>query len=128
MVEVDGPLAVVSGLRLGAEQLGAEAAIALELPLVVVLPYPEADKPWPAEARARFAELVDAAEIVVTLETKAPATKQLAGRALARRDAWLAKQVDGAVVVWDQEDDDVGRLVRSLEDHLGPEQVLLVHP
>ena len=128
MVEVDGPLAVVSGLRLGAEQLGAEAALALDLPLVAVLPYPEADKPWPPEARRRFAELVDAAEVALTLEKKAPATKQLAGAALARRDAWLAKQVDAAVVVWDQEDDAVGRLVRSLEDHLGPEHVLLVHP
>lgn len=128
MLEVDGELTVVSGLRLGAEQLGAEAAVALGLPLVVVLPYPEADRPWPAAARTRFAELVASADVVVTLETKVPATKQLAGAALARRDAWLAKQVDSAVVVWDQEEAVVGRLVRSLEDHLGPEHVLLVHP
>ncbi len=128
MVQVDGALTVVSGLRLGGEQLGAEAALALGLSLVVVLPYPEADKPWPAQARTRFAELVAAAEVVITLEKKAPVTKQLAGAALARRDAWLAKQVDEAVVVWDQEDDVVGRLVRSLEDHLGAEHVLFVHP
>jgi uncharacterized phage-like protein YoqJ len=119
MVEVDGPLAVVSGLRLGAEQLGAEAALDRDLPLIAVLPYPEADRPWPAEARARFAELVDAAEVAITLERKVPASKQLAGAALARRDAWLARPVDAAVVVWDQEDQVVGRLVRSLEDHLG---------
>jgi uncharacterized phage-like protein YoqJ len=126
MVEVDGPVAVVSGLRLGAEQLGAEAALQLELPLLAVLPYPEAQKPWPSEARAHFAELVDAAELVLTLETAAPTSRQLAGAALARRDAWLARQVDAAIVVWDGEDDAVGRLVRSLEDHLGPEHVLLV--
>jgi hypothetical protein len=128
MVEVDGPLTVVTGLRLGAEQLGAEAALALDLPLVAVLPYPEADKPWPAGARTRFAELVAAAAVSLTLERKAPAPKQLAGAALARRDARQAKQVDSAVVVWDQADDAVGRLVRSLEDHLGADQVLLVHP
>ncbi len=128
MVAVDGPLAVVSGLRLGAEQLGAEAALAAGLPLVAVLPYPQADKPWPAESRQRFAELVAAADVAVTLEAKAPASKQLAGAALGRRDAWLARQVDAALVVWDQEDDDVGRLVRSLEDHLGPDQVLQLHP
>src|SRR5690606_15223728 len=87
MVEVDGPLTVVSGLRLGAEQLAAEAALELGLPLVAVLPYPEADKPWPAEARAHFADLVRRAQVVITLEDRAPATKQLAGRALARRDA-----------------------------------------
>ena len=128
MVEVDGPLTVVSGLRLGAEQVGAEAALDQGLPLVAVLPFPEPDRPWPQSARARFAELVDAALVAITLETKQPATKQLAGAALARRDAWLAKHVDSALVVWDHEDDDVGRLVRSLEDHLGPDQVLLLHP
>jgi hypothetical protein len=31
-------------------------------------------------------------------------------------------------VVWDQEDDAVGRQVRSLEDHLGEDQVLQVVP
>ncbi|HEX4866683.1 MAG TPA: ribonuclease H [Acidimicrobiales bacterium] len=128
MVEVDGPLTVVSGLRLGAEQLGAEAALAEGLPLVAVLPYPEPDKPWPAASRAHFAELLAAATAAITLETRSPATKQLAGAALGRRDAWLARQVDSAVVVWDHEDAAVGRLVRSLEDHLGPDQVLLVHP
>lgn len=128
LVEVDGPLTVVSGLRLGAEQLGAEAALDAGLPFVVVLPYPEPDEPWPPEARARFRELCDAAVTTITLEDRSPPTKQAAGAALGRRDAWLARQVDTAIVVWDQEDDLVGRLVRSLEDHLGPDQVLLVHP
>src|SRR5215218_4643056 len=47
MREVDGPFTVVSGLRLGAEQLGAEAALEQKVPLVAVLPYPEPDSPWP---------------------------------------------------------------------------------
>ena len=59
---------------------------------------------------------------MITLEAKSPANKQRAGAALARRDAWLAKQVDSAIVVWDHEDDVVGRVVRSLEDHLGPDR------
>jgi ribonuclease HI len=128
MVEVDGALTVVSGLRLGAEQLGAEAALDLGLKLVAVLPFPNPDSPWPAASRARFAELLAAADKVITLESKVPKTKQLAGASLARRDAWLAKQVDAAVVVWDHEEPVVGRTVRSLEDHLGPDQVLLVSP
>lgn len=128
LVAVDGPLTVVTGLRLGAEQLGAEAALEAGLPYVAVLPYPQPDKPWPPASRARFRELRDAAAATITLEDRSPATKQAAGAALGRRDAWLARQVDTAIVVWDQEDDLVGRLVRSLEDHLGPDQVLLVHP
>ncbi|MET0728407.1 MAG: ribonuclease H [Acidimicrobiales bacterium] len=128
MVEVDGPLTAVSGLRLGAEQLGAEAALDAGLPFVAVLPYPQADRPWPAESRRRFAELVAAAAATIVLEAKVPASKQQAGAAMGRRDAWLARQVDSAVVVWDREDPDVGRMVRTLEDHLGADQVLLVHP
>jgi uncharacterized phage-like protein YoqJ len=128
MVEVDGPLTVVSGLRLGAEQLGAEAAADLGLPYVVVLPFPEPDKPWPPSSRQRFAEQVAGAASAITLEPRSPAGKQAAGAALARRDAWLARQVDAAIVVWDQEDEVVGRQVRSLEDHLGADQVLQIHP
>jgi uncharacterized phage-like protein YoqJ len=128
MVEVDGPLTVVSGLRLGAEQLGADAAIAGGLPLVAVLPFPEPDKPWPKPSRDWFAATVAAAAVTITLESKEPATKQLAGAAIGRRDAWLARNVDAALVVWDQEDDAVGRQVRSLEDHLGQDQVLQLHP
>lgn len=128
MVTVDGPLTVVSGLRLGAEMLGAEAAIDAGLPLLAVLPYPDPDKPWPKGSREHFADLIGQAASAITLSQRSPATKQLAGAAVGRRDAWLARQVDAAVVVWDQEDAAVGRLVRSLEDHLGADQVLLVHP
>lgn len=128
LVEVDGPLHVVSGLRLGAEQLGAEAAVARGLPLVAVLPYPEPDSPWPPASRQRFAETLAGAERTITLDAKVPASKRAAGIALGQRDDWLARQVDAAVVVWDHEDPDVGRLVRVLEDHLGPDQVLLLHP
>ena len=128
MVEVDGPLTVLSGLRLGAEMLGAEAALEADLPLAVVLPYPDPDAPWPAASRAHFADLLGKAAVTITLDDRSPATKQLAGAAMGRRDAWLMKQIDAAVVVWDHEDDVVGRLIRSLEDHLGHDQVLLVHP
>jgi ribonuclease HI/uncharacterized phage-like protein YoqJ len=126
--ELHGDLAVVSGLRLGAEQLGAEAALELGIPVVAVLPYPEPDSVWPPDSRRRFAELVEGSATVITLERRSPASKQAAGAAMARRDAWLARQVDAAVVVWDREDDLVGRFVRSLEDHLTDGEVLLVEP
>ena len=126
--ELHGELAVVSGMRLGAEQLGAEAALALGIPLVAVLPYPDPDSVWPEASRRRFADLLDRAATSITLERKAPASKQQAFGSMARRDAWLARNVDAAVVVWDGEDDLIGRLVRSLEDHLPDGEVLVVHP
>jgi ribonuclease HI/uncharacterized phage-like protein YoqJ len=125
--EIVGDLAVVSGLRLGAETLGAQAAISVGVPLVVVLPYPDAESVWPEGSRQRFRTLIAQATQVIQLQKKAPESKQQAGAAMARRDAWLARNADEAVLVWDGQDANLGRLRRSLEDHLG-EDVWIVDP
>jgi uncharacterized phage-like protein YoqJ len=114
-------LHVVSGLRLGAEMIGAEAAVAEGLPLVVVLPFPDPDSPWPASSRRRFARLCEMAATVVTLEKKLPDSKEKVGGSLRRRDAWLARNLDEAIVVWDGEEAFTGRLAKTLRDHLGDE-------
>ena len=126
--ELHPDLVVLSGLGLGAEQLGAEAATAAGVPYVAVLPYPDADSVWPESSRARFRELLAGARGQVLLQAKAPPTRQQAGAALRRRDAWLARNADEAVVVWDEDDADVGRLVRSLRDALGEEDVWVIRP
>ena len=64
----------------------------------------------------------------ITLDAKRPASKQAAGAALARRDAWIARHAVEAVVVWDEKDATVGRVVRSLRDHLGDEKVWILEP
>jgi ribonuclease HI/uncharacterized phage-like protein YoqJ len=125
--ELHPDLRVLTGLQLGAEQLGAEAARESGVPYVVVQPYPEPDRQWPASSRDRYAELVRGAEAALLLERKAPETKQKAGAALARRDAWLTNHADQAVVVWDGADAALGRLVRTLEDRLD-DDVWLVNP
>ena len=126
--ELNEDLAVVTGLGLGAEQLGAEAAIAAGVPFVVVLAYPEQERVWPAASRDHYVRLASAAAREVRLQEKVPESKQAAGGALARRDAWLARHVDEAIVVWDGQDAAVGRLVRSLRDHLGEEEVWVLEP
>jgi len=125
--QMHGDLVVVSGLRLGAEMMGAEVAIELDVPLVAVLPYPDPDSVWPAESRARFRALIDGARDVVLLQKKAPESKQKAGAALARRDAWLVRNVDEALLVWDGVDAGLGKLFRSLEDRLG-DDVWVIDP
>ena len=126
--ELHPDLVVLSGLGLGAEQLGAEAATAAGVPYVAVLPYPDADSVWPESSRARFQELVAGAKGQVLLQAKAPPSRQQAGAALRRRDAWMARNADEAVVVWDEDDADIGRLVRSLRDALGEEEVWVIRP
>ena len=123
--ELHDDLVVVSGLRLGAETLGAEAACEAGVPVVVVLPYPDPESVWPSAAQARFRALRDQATDVVLLQRKVPESKQKAGAALARRDAWLARNAAAALLVWDRSDDVLGRLARSLEDHLGDDVWIL---
>jgi len=119
---------VLTGLALGAEQLAAEAAAAAGVPYVAVLPYPNPDTLWPAASRRHFAELLAGARSQIVLQRTPPATRQLAGGALRRRDAWLARNGDEAVVVWDGDDPIVGRHVRALQEAMGEEQVMIIEP
>ncbi len=121
-------LVVLTGLGLGAEQLAAEAAADAGVPYVVVLPFPDPDAPWPAASRARYRALLGGAVSTVVVDPTPPATKQRAGAALGRRDAWLARNAAEAIVVWDGADPDVGRLVRSYRDHLGELEVWVLEP
>jgi uncharacterized phage-like protein YoqJ len=121
-------LVVLTGLGLGAEQLGAEAARDTGVPYVAVLPYPDPDTVWPAASKARFRDLLDGASGQVVLQAKPPESKQKAGAALARRDAWLARHADEAIAVWDGHDPAVGKQVRSLQDAVGEDEVWLLSP
>jgi ribonuclease HI/uncharacterized phage-like protein YoqJ len=126
--ELHPDVVVLTGLGLGAEQLAAEAAAAAGVPYVAVVPYPGQDAPWPADARRHYEELLAGAAGQVVLQHRAPESRQQAGAALRRRDAWLARNADEAVVVWDQDDAVVGRVVRALRDALGEEQVMVIEP
>ncbi len=126
--ELHPDLVVLSGLGLGAEQLGAEAAAAAGLPYVAVLAFPGQESVWPEASRRRYRELLDGAAGQVVVQSRAPATARQAGIALGRRDAWLARHADEAVVVWDREDPLVGRLARSFADALGETEVWLLEP
>jgi ribonuclease HI/uncharacterized phage-like protein YoqJ len=121
-------LVVLTGLGLGAEQLGAEAAIEAGVPFVAVLPFPGQEGVWPAASRERHQKLLADAAGTVLMQSRAPENKQKAGAALARRDAWLARHADEAVVVWDGAEGYVGKLVRSLQDHLGEDEVWVLRP
>jgi ribonuclease HI len=121
-------LVVATGLGLGAEQLAAEAAVEAGVPYVAVLPYPDPDSQWPERSRRRYRQLLEGARSTIVLQAKAPASRQLAGAALRRRDAWLARHAQEAIAVWDGEEPTVGRSVRALQDALGEEDVWVVSP
>jgi ribonuclease HI len=120
-------LYMLTGLLLGTEQLAAEAARAAGVPYVVIQPYPAPESQWPSSSRDRYADLIRHADAAVLLERAVPDSKQKFGASLARRDGWLAKHADEAIVVWDGQDPTLGKLVRTLEEKLG-DDVWIVDP
>jgi ribonuclease HI len=119
--ELHPDLVVVSGLRAGAEEIGAAAAVAAGLPLAVVLPYPDPASGWSAAERRRFDATVAVARDVVTLERKRPTDAEGRRAALARRDGWLRSSVASAVVISDGRDAESELLVRRFTESLGDE-------
>jgi uncharacterized phage-like protein YoqJ len=126
--QVEPETTVLTGLGLGIEQLAAEAAEAAGVPYVAVLAFPGQERAWPEASRTRFDELVADAAEVRTLQQRAPTSKQTAAGAFSRRDAWIARAAAEAIVVWDGKDAAIGKALRSLQDHLGEEQVWVVEP
>jgi ribonuclease HI len=120
-------LVVLTGLGLGAEQLGAQAAARAGVPYVAVLAFPEPDAMWPATSRAVYRQLVDGAASTVTRTNVKPASKQAAGVALGRRDDWLVTNADAALVVWNGNDKQLGDTVKALERRI-PDDVWIVTP
>jgi ribonuclease HI len=120
-------LNVVTGVRPGAEQLAAEAAIRADVPWTAVVAFPDQDRNLNPTARARFADLCGRAPHRVQLERKRPDDRDAFIRAMRRRDAWLTSVADEAVLVWDERDDRLLRTHADLDAKLGAALVVL-HP
>lgn len=120
-------LVVLTGLQLGAEQLGADAAIDRGIPFIGVLAWPDPSAVWPKASQQRFDDLLDAATDVIILQNKLPESKAKMGGAMKRRDAWLARNAQEAIVVWDRSDAAIGATVRSFETGLG-DDVWVIDP
>jgi hypothetical protein len=114
-------LVVLTGLRAGAEVVGAHAAQRAEVPYVAVLPYPDPVAGRPETDQARFQRLLDGAARVVVLERTRPADGDGRRAALQRRDGWLRKVADSAFVVTDGDDTDAELSVKRYGDAVGDE-------
>ncbi len=120
-------LVVLTGLGLGTEQLGAEAATAAGVPYLAVLPFPDPDEKWPASSRAAYRDLLAGAADTKLVSPRKPDSRQAAGMALGKRDAWLLPRADVALVVWDGRDPGLRSAVRTLEGRI-PDDVWILPP
>ena len=121
-------LVVVSGMGLGAEQLGAEAAIDAGVAFVAVPAHRGFDDVWPAASKERYRSLVGQAIAEVVFDDRKPTSKQQAGAMASRRDAWLARNASDAVVVHDGDDDRTEKLLAALTVQLGEDHVIQIQP
>jgi ribonuclease HI len=124
---VHSDVVVLTGLGLGAEQLGAEAAAEADVPYVAVLAFPDPDSVWPGASRAAFRLLLDAAHQTIVLSPTAPTSKQAAGMAIGKRNAWLAAHAHAALAVWDGRDRALREDVRAYERRI-PDDLWIVPP
>ncbi len=121
-------LVVISGMNLGAETLAIEAAAEASVPYEAILPFPHPESRWPSDSQKRFRSLVDQARTVRTLERKTPDSNQKVAGSFRRREAWMRRNADEAIVIWDGKDGAIGKSVRSLQDDLGEENVWVINP
>jgi len=122
----DGHVLVVGGHRppaIGGYDPNLDAGV----PVVAVLAFPDPAAVWPAASRERYDKIVDRAADVIVLQAKVPDTKAKIAGAMKRRDAWLVRNADEALVVWDGKDKPLGTFVRSLGVQLG-DDVWIVDP
>ena len=124
--EMHPDLVVATGLGLGAETLGAEAARAAGVPYVVVLAFEGVERRWPGPSRQRFAELRQSALREFVLGNRVPVDTEAFGKAMRRRDTWFMHNCDEAVLVRRAGDRTLGGLYRRLEDAL--DDVWVIEP
>ncbi len=120
-------LVVLTGLGLGAEQLGAAAAHDAGVAYVAVLAFPDQEAVWSAPSRESYRRLLAGASATMAISDTKPATKQAAGMAIGRRNDWLTSVADGAVIVWNGEDRTLGDAVTAFERRL-PDEVWVITP
>ena len=116
--EMHPDLVVATGLGQGAETMGAEAALAAGVPFVAVLAFEGMDERWPRPSRHRFAELRAAADAQFVLGGGPPPDGEAFGKAIRRRDTWLARNCDEAVLVRRTDDRTLASVHRQLETAL----------
>jgi ribonuclease HI len=119
--ELHPDLVVVTGLGLGTEMIGAEAAAAAAVPHVAVLAFEGVEAKWPEATRRRFVELLQDSAAVVVVGDEAPRSPAEFGKAMGRRDDWITRHASEAILVRSPDDRTLGDLHRKLERALGEE-------
>lgn len=96
------PDSVLTGMALGVDQWTAEICLANDIPYTAVIPFDNFEQKWPAQAQARYRELLRAAESVVSLAPTPSDTASYATieRLMHERNEYLVRHSDRLLAVY----------------------------
>lgn len=108
----DRPDGLVSGMALGVDQVAAECAINVGVPLTAAVPFEGQQARWPAEARNKYAVLLSHAERIVVVSPGGYASWKLHAR-----NQWIVDHSDRLYAVWDGQSGGSASCVRYAQSH-----------
>jgi len=95
------PRNVIVGMALGWDQAVAGAAVALRIPFIAAIPFEGQDGRWPAEARHRYARLLECAQRVESISELQYGTSHEVNVAMQARNEWMVDRATKMVALWD---------------------------
>lgn len=98
-VEKFGPthqIVAITGGALGVDQDAASVAHKLGIPFVVAVPCQNQDSKWPADAKARYAKMIEAAQQVIMVHDG-----PYNNTCMQKRNEWMVDHCDALIAVWD---------------------------
>lgn len=90
------PTHAISGMALGVDQIFAELAIELKIPLIAAVPCANQDAPWRATSQKRYAALLAKAMQIVHVSEEYDGPK-----CMQRRNEWMVDHCAVLLAVWD---------------------------
>lgn len=100
---------IISGGALGWDQALADAALRLNLPLTLALPFEGFESKWPRESQEYLHSLMNPADVVYVCEPGYAPWK------MQERNMWMVDNCDTILALWDGSDGGTANCVRYAE-------------
>jgi ribA/ribD-fused uncharacterized protein len=92
---------IVSGMALGFDQVGAQAALDAGIKLVAAVPFEGQESTWRSkEDKERYNEILARADLVVYVSSSKPRNKSEAARMLNERNEWMIHNGDSVYALY----------------------------
>jgi uncharacterized phage-like protein YoqJ len=91
----------VSGMALGVDTWWVEAALALKIPVLAVVPFAGQERVWRYDDQQKYHALLAQCAQVEVLHPVPPRDRKHSAQLLFARNTWMSEHADLALAVWD---------------------------